>query len=314
MHPAYSVIFFTVSSGAGYGLLAWLTLTRQFGLVSLESRPAAAVAVSALVLVTAGLLSSTFHLGHPERAWRAISQWRTSWLSREGLLAIITYFPAMALLALWWFSAAGVLVDVVALTTALLSVATVFSTAMIYTALTTIPRWANSWVPATYLLLAAASGGLLLLAALALVGEDAGALNWPVLAALVLAWLGKLAYWRHIDGLPATSHSGTATGLSGADNVRSLEWPHTSANFVQREMGYQIARKHAAGLRRLALWLGLAAPGVCLLILGLSRGRFQAALVLLALLAGVIGILIERWLFFAEAEHVVTLYYGALRV
>src|SRR6266702_1302037 len=77
--------FFTTSSGVGYGLLAWigllapigaLPLTRQFGAVSL---------LLALGCITAGLLSSTLHLGHPERAWRAISQWRSSWLSREGV-------------------------------------------------------------------------------------------------------------------------------------------------------------------------------------------------------------------------------------
>ena len=86
MHPALSIIFFTTTSGVGYGLLAWigllapigaLPLTRQFGAVSL---------LLALGCITAGLLSSTLHLGHPERAWRAISQWRSSWLSREGVV------------------------------------------------------------------------------------------------------------------------------------------------------------------------------------------------------------------------------------
>ena len=95
MHPAYSVIFFTTASGAGYGLLTligifnlldWLPETRWFGL---------AVLGLALTLITAGLLSSTFHLGHPERAWRAITQWRSSWLSREGVVSVLTYIPTV---------------------------------------------------------------------------------------------------------------------------------------------------------------------------------------------------------------------------
>ena len=94
MHPALSIIFFTTASGAGYGLLVllglggafgWLPAERGFGLVGMGL---------SLGLITAGLLSSTFHLGHPERAWRALSQWRSSWLSREGVMAIATYAPA----------------------------------------------------------------------------------------------------------------------------------------------------------------------------------------------------------------------------
>src|SRR5436190_21342228 len=95
MNPAYSVILFTTASGAGYGLLALL------GLVGFNHGPASSfifglvALVIALGLITVGLLSSTFHLGHPERAWRAFSQWRSSWLSREGVAAVLTYVPAV---------------------------------------------------------------------------------------------------------------------------------------------------------------------------------------------------------------------------
>jgi DMSO reductase anchor subunit len=314
MHPAYSVIFFTVASGAGYGLLGWLIVLQQWGSAPLDAAAAVWVAVVALALVTAGLLSSTLHLGHPERAWRAISQWRTSWLSREGLLAILTYLPALLLLGLWWQSVTGAAVAAAAMVTLLLAVATVFSTAMIYAALTTIPRWANSWVPWVYLGLAAASGGLLLVGARALMGGADAALRFGALAVLVLAWLLKWGYWRHIDAAGRTSHVGSATGLSTTANVRSLELPHTSANFVMQEMGYRIARKHAARLRRLALLAGLAVPSVCLLSAGPAPLWLEMALILAAVAAGMSGLLIERWLFFAEAEHLVTLYYGAGRV
>jgi hypothetical protein len=99
MNPAYSVILFTTASGAGYGLLALL------GFVGFNHGPASSfifglvAIVIALGLITIGLLSSTFHLGHPERAWRAFSQWRSSWLSREGVAAVVTYGPAVLLFA-----------------------------------------------------------------------------------------------------------------------------------------------------------------------------------------------------------------------
>ena len=90
MHPAYSVILFTTASGAGYGLLVWLCLCGLFGLVPTERWLGIAGFGLAFALITAGLLSSTAHLGRPERAWRAFSQWRTSWLSREGVMAVAT--------------------------------------------------------------------------------------------------------------------------------------------------------------------------------------------------------------------------------
>jgi len=88
MHPAYSVIFFTTASGAGYGLLFWLSLAHLIGRGPGNEASVLAL-ILATVLVTAGLLSSTFHLGRPERAWRAFSQWRSSWLSREGVVAVL---------------------------------------------------------------------------------------------------------------------------------------------------------------------------------------------------------------------------------
>src|SRR5215475_4218546 len=101
MHPALSVIIFTTASGAGYGLLVWYGLMSAFAEMPGGRIVALVVLPLALVLVTAGLLSSTFHLGRPERAWRALSQWRTSWLSREGVCSFVTYAPA-GLLALVW--------------------------------------------------------------------------------------------------------------------------------------------------------------------------------------------------------------------
>ena len=104
MHPAFSVIFFTSASGAGYGLLTLLGLFATLDWLPLNAPFNLSVITLALVLITAGLLSSTAHLGHPERAWRALSQWRSSWLSREGVFAIITYIPASIFLVGWGVS------------------------------------------------------------------------------------------------------------------------------------------------------------------------------------------------------------------
>src|SRR5512146_2321850 len=99
MHPAFSVIFFTTLSGAGYGLWFW------FGVATLASPLPRGVSRWALlagfVLTSIGLLSSLLHLGQPQRAWRAFSQWRTSWLSREGVASVATYLPALPFAYVW---------------------------------------------------------------------------------------------------------------------------------------------------------------------------------------------------------------------
>src|SRR5688500_12203486 len=105
MHPAYSVILFTTASGAGFGLLIGLAAGVVLGLVPQSASFGVVGLGLALVLITAGLLASMLHLGRPERAWRAMSQWRTSWLSREGLAAIATYVPAGVLGFGWVFGA-----------------------------------------------------------------------------------------------------------------------------------------------------------------------------------------------------------------
>lgn len=312
MHPAYSIIFFTAASGLGYGLLALLGIYGAFGLAP-PGRWFGAVSLGlALGAITFGLLSSTFHLGHPERAWRAVSQWRSSWLSREGVAALITYVPAGVLALGWvifestsgWFAIAGLIVVAGC-------AVTVYCTSMIYASLKAIPHWHNRWVPPNYLALALMTGAIWLDALLRMFG--AGRTETPVLVmgTITLAWFLKVAYWRDIDTAPPAATSGTATGLGKLGEVRMLESPHTGTNYLLQEMGFQIARKHAHKLRRIAAALAFGLPLAATLISLLLPAGFHAALSLLATLSATAGVAVERWLFFAEARHVVTLYYGA---
>lgn len=311
MDPAYSVILFTSSSGAGYGLIAWLAFAQLSGLWRLDAITSTVACVIALVLITTGLLSSTFHLGHPERAWRAMSQWRSSWLSREGIFAILTYPAALVFTAGWfWTAIPESLVTVSAAATLILSLVTVVCTGMIYASLKTIPRWHNAWVVPVYLAFALSSGGLLFTPVLAVSGAASSPALVGILVVLFLAWMVKWAYWRFIDQQEPVSTTGTATGLGYLGKVSQLEAPHTSENYLLKEMGYQVARKHAARLRRMALNAGLLLPGMLLVVAAVSGGAVQMILLVLALLLGMTGIVVERWLFFAEARHAVTLFYG----
>jgi len=312
MHPAYSIIFFTTASGLGYGLLALLGVYGAFGLAP-QDRGFGLVALGlALGAVTFGLLSSTLHLGHPERAWRAVTQWRSSWLSREGVMALVTYAPA-GLFGLGWVVAerTGGLWAVAGLLAAAGSAVTVYCTAMIYASLKAVPRWHNRWVPANYLALALLTGSVWLDALLRLFGAGRIETSALVIAAAGVAWALKVAYWRDIDGAAPIATVGSATGLSHLGEVRPLDPPHTYENFLQKEMGFQVARKHAQKLRWLAALLGFAVPLAGTLAAVLLSDPWHTALAVVVALSASLGVVIERWLFFAEARHVVTLYYGA---
>jgi len=307
LHPAPSIILFTTTSGAGYGLLVFASLLGLMGLVPVTTASGLAFLLPALGLVTVGLFASTLHLGHPERAWRAVSQWRSSWLSREGVAAILTYLPALALA--WFWVVEQHIAPLAALATAAMALVTVYCTAMIYASLEPIPRWRHPLVPPVYLAMALASGSVLGLAITAWLLPIAapGLLLAAVLVAV--AWWLKWQYWQAIDTAPSTATMADAIGLPERGPARLLEAPHTEKNYILNEMGFQIARRHKAKLRRHSLAAGAALP-ILALLLSLVAAPAAPLLLTLGALAALLGILIERWLFFAEAEHLVMLYYG----
>jgi DMSO reductase anchor subunit len=303
MNPAYSVILFTTASGAGYGLLALLGLMGVRAGQPTSLLFACVTLVIALGLITVGLLSSTLHLGRPERAWRALSQWKTSWLSREGVAAVLTYPVALAF-GLVWSGLAPYphAIAPLGMLTALFALTTVFTTGKIYATLTTIRAWNQPLTVPVYLFFALASGGALYLAITALFGKDPDTVASVAGFALLMLALLKFRYWKAIDEAPRDRTMGDATGLG--DTVRQWEVPHTSKNFIQREMGFVVARRHAKRLRALFFIL-LAIVGLLeLAAIAAPAFALPAALILL------VGAWVERWLFFAEGEHVVTLFYG----
>lgn len=285
MHPAPSVILFTVLSGAGFGFLFMLDAGVLLP-TGLGALPAFGLAYGLAIM---GLLASTFHLGNPQRALRAFSQWRTSWLSREGWASVAT-LAVSALVALGAVGGNGPgLIGVIG---AALCLATILCTAMIYAQLKTVPRWNHWTTPLTFLAYAAAGGAILsgrgLLAAVACV----------ILAvAIFLAFrLGDRQFAARGSSLSS------ATGLG--PEVRPFAPPHTSPNYVMREMIHGVGRKHAQKLRLIALVLSALLPALLVLLPG------GLVITLLAFAVHLIGAFAQRWLFFAEAEHVVGHYYG----
>ncbi len=288
MHPSPSVIIFTALSGLGFGLLVFLGLKMP----DVTGVLAFIFFVIGFGLAVGGLISSTFHLGRPERSIKAFKQWRSSWLSREAIAAVFT----LSIMAVYAIGRIFFDYDIriLGVAGAIMSIVTVFTTSMIYAQLKSIPRWNTKLTPAYFLSLSLAGGALL-----------AGQIKFCLLL-LLISGIIQLLVW--IKGDRALALSGTTiesgTGLGTIGRVRAFEPPHTGTNYLLKEFVHIVGRKHSAKLRIIALILMIGTP---ILLLSLSFSYFLAAL---SVISHIAGLFISRWLFFAEAEHVVGLYYG----
>src|SRR5437762_13343380 len=200
MHPALSIVFFTTASGAGFALLFLLGFAAPLGLLPANGGFGLVALATAFVLAAAGLVSSVFHLGRPERAWRAFSQWRSSWLSREGVMSMATFVPA-AVFGIGWifFGVTDGAIGLLGVIAAVFAAVTIACTGMIYASLKPIHQWHNRWVVPNYFMLGLMAGFLLLdLMIRFWVVRPVGT---PLLALLTVlaAWWSKEAYWRFID-------------------------------------------------------------------------------------------------------------------
>ncbi|MBA3623548.1 MAG: dimethyl sulfoxide reductase anchor subunit [Methylibium sp.] len=306
MHPALSIVFFTTLAGMGQGLLVALAVALLTGVEVSAGFQLLALGV-ALALLALGLVSSFFHLGRPERAWRSAMMWRTSWMSREVIV-----LPAfIGLVALWWLA---VWLDAGTPWLLLLPVAVIvgaaalwYCTAMIYACLRFIEEWAHPLTIVNYTLIGLSSGLILTCALAAMFNEAAllqAAAPWA-LAATLAAWLTRTLALRRNAALKPKSTLQSATGIR-------------SAQLVQKSMGMSAGSYntreffHGAGLAavkqaKLALIvLGFALPAA-LLLWGLMGG--PAFIWVLALLVQAPGLFAERWFFFAQARHPQNLYY-----
>ena len=289
MHPAPSVIIFTVFTGLGFGYLVWLGIGMPFVL----GMNAFFAFFVAFLLSVGGLISSTFHLGNPKNAYKSFSQWKSSWLSREGWLAVLTLLCAGLFAFLLIFL--GKHTALLGYLSAVLAILTVAATSMIYIQIKAVPRWNHCSVFFYFMTISLAGGAIL-------AGQTAAAIVLTMTAVVA-----QIAMWSIGDGRFAKAGSTieSATGLGKIGKVRLFEPPHTGDNYLLKEMAYVVGRKHAAKLRMLTLVFMGAVPIILLAIMPVS---IFSTIIIVA--SHLIGALFSRWLFFAQAEHVVKLYYG----
>jgi DMSO reductase anchor subunit len=303
MNPAFSVVIFTTIAGAAQGLVVTLALALLAGLAIAPGFVDASLML-AVVMLLIGLAASFAHLGRPERAWRAVLMWRTSWLSREVIV-----LPAfIGVVALWWLALrAGMNTPLLPLTAVVLAALLWYCTAMIYACLRFVQEWAQPLTLVNFTLIGLSSG-LVLASALAAFAGEAALLRVTGPCALVvtlIAWATRMLALRHNATLKHKSTLQSATGIHSPNLVQKSMGMSAGA-FNTREFfhGRTLALLQSVRLGFIVLCFVLPA---LLALWALASG--SALPWALALACQVPGLVAERWFFFAQARHPQNLYY-----
>ncbi|MBK6616720.1 DmsC/YnfH family molybdoenzyme membrane anchor subunit [Ottowia sp.] len=311
MNPAYSVIFLTTLIGAGQGLFLALFGAELTGFGRIDAAERGFLAVGggvALLLCVGGLFASFFHLGRPERAWRSAAMWRTSWLSRE-VIALPAFMAALFFWAVLHYSGRGgtLALGVVA---ALACGALFLCTAMIYASVRFLQEWASPYTVLNYTLLGLASGCTLATALAAWGGAPAlvSAYGTAALVFTAAGFVGRGLSLRRNARLKPKSTLQSAIGIRHP-KITQRAMGFMGGSFNTREFFHG----RSGGALRQVKWaflLGAFVLPLVLLALGLSSA--SAGLLALAFVVQYLGLLAERWFFFAQANHPQNLYYQAV--
>jgi sulfite dehydrogenase (quinone) subunit SoeC len=306
MHPAFSVISFTTLLGAAQGLLVILGLLQLSGV---EIPQLLAFLCVAIALLIVSLAASFFHLGHPERAWRAAAMWRTSWLSRE-VIVLPAFIGVTGLWALLEWSQAASAPVITALIVLLIGLSFLLwiCTAMIYACLKFIQEWAHPLTIVNYVLIGMASGLVLSASLLAIAGGNAETVAMLVPWAIGFTLLALASRWASIQRNKRIKPLSTLQSATGIQNptLRQVSMGMSAGAFNTREFFHGATQIFLRNVKSATLLIGFIAPAA-LLLLGHA---FQSTLLIaIAFPVQYLGLLCERWLFFAQARHPQNLYY-----
>ncbi len=289
MHPAPSIILFTVLSGFGFGLTSIVGLLQFLNQISMVD--IIIFSSMGLFFSTIGLISSFFHLANKKNAIKSMSQWQTSWLSREAISSI--FCLSIVVGNVGWIFVQNMYINEVGIILFVLSLITVFTTSMIYAQLKTVPSWNNMLTPTLFIFAALAGGSILI--------TDHASLVLLLIFAVLQVLFWYIADRSFID---IETTVGTALGFSKNEDIRAFDTAHTNRNYLLNEMVYKVARKHAIKIRYISFFAAFVLPMSLILIF---PGNFSVSVLIIA--SHLVGIYFSRWLFFAEAKHSVSFYY-----
>ncbi len=322
MHPAFSVIFLTTLIGVGQGLFLALITGQSYSAVELlPSQDSTAFygigGGIALLFLIGGLIASIFHLGRPERAWRSAAMWRTSWLSREVIILPLVMMLVFVYAVMHFFSLdvvlytrpSGVQLHLTLIVGALGAVATFLlflCTGMIYASIKFLQEWASSLTVINYLLLGTASGFLL---ATAFAATNApGLMNfygiWTIII-LVTAFITRMASLIRNSRIKHKSSIQSAIGIRH-EHIEQKSMGMMGGSVNTRDFFHHQTALIMKSVRWIFIVLTFVVP---LLLLWMGMSQANTSLLISSFITLYIGLVFERWYFFAQANHPQNLYY-----
>lgn len=325
MHPAFSVIFLTTLIGAGQGLFMALVTGQFYSIARIlepqDSQTFYAIGSGlALALLALGLFASFFHLGHPERAWRSAARWKTSWLSREVIvLPIFMFFVALYGVVHYfeltqpWFIINGALsVDaslVVGLLGAVFAFALYICTAMIYASLKFLQEWHSPLTVMNFTFFGLASGFTLAAAFSAWIGTELVGFfgTWAIIFTVMAALSRGFSLYRNAN----IKHKSTLASAIGVRHpvIKQVSQGFMGGSFNTREFFHGASQLMLKMVRAFFIVAVFVLP---VLLLTVSYQAESAYIGLLAFAVQYVGLIAERWYFFAEAKHPQNLYYQSM--
>lgn len=304
MHPAFSVIFLTTLIGAGQGLLLAMSVIESTAPSLVDHSFYVCGSMLSLLLITGGLVASFFHLGHPERAWRAASQWRTSWLSREVILLPLMMASVAAYGLGHYLQLDYHVTQPLGLIGSLVALLLFGATGMIYACLRFLREWATPLTVINFTLLGSASG-FLLATALAAWAEPmlTNFLASCTVVLIAMACIGRVSALIRNARLKPKVTLQSAIGIRHS-KIQQKAMGAMGGTFNTREFFHHKSRQFIANIKWISLLLVFLVP---LLLIWLSND--SPAMLTLAFAIQYLGLIAERWLFFAQANHPQNLYY-----
>ena len=312
MNPAFSVIFLTTLIGAGQGLflaIYGIEIASALKLLAIDPPPTLFISGSliSLLLTGLGLIASFFHLGHPERAWRAAAMWRTSWLSRE-CIALPLFMAAVFAYGCAHYAGWGATLVLGAVAT-VLCLALFICTGMIYSCIRFLQEWASPLTLVNYFLLGSASGFTLATALAAFV--EPGLIKPLAMLAMILTALGfvmRVASLMRNSRLKPKSSLQTAIGIHHPRIVQKSQG-FMGGSYNTRAFFHGQTPFFLRSIKWIFLTFAFVVP---LLLLSLGLSAVSAGLFYVAFIVQYAGLIAERWFFFAQANHPQNLYYQTI--
>ncbi len=325
MNPAYSVIFLTTLIGVGQGMFLAIFTGQSYAAMNLLSFQHSTQfygtgTLLAFLFLVGGLIASIFHLGRPERAWRSAAQWRTSWLSREvialplvmglvfiyGVMHYFNWDPVLFVRD----SGANIQLSLIIGGAAALSTLVLFiCTGMIYACIKFLQEWASPLTVINYTLLGIASGFTLTTAFASISAPELvsfygiGSIIF-ILTALITRSAALIRNHR----LKPKSSLQTAIGVRHPI-IKQKAMGFMGGSMNTRDFFHHQSQIFLKNIKWIFLVLVFIVP-IIFLWIGISSSSFS--MLITAFGIQYLGLIAERWFFFAQANHPQNLYYQTI--